>query len=398
MNGIPHNMSWSLLITLSLACGGPGDGALAVTVRDSSGVRIVEHGEGALERLPHWTLARDPDLDIGVVEGPDEYQLYVVTGGRVLENGDIVLVNTGTRELRVYDSTGSFLHSLGGDGEGPGEFRAPWGMWELPGDTLVVWDYRLRRVSLFTRDHFVTSNRLTRDVFNAFPLGVLANGYLLLTRQEITLPDVGFQMSEQLVFAFTLDGTFVDTLGKYPAQLMGNLGESGIVGWPLFDARTRFAAGDSTYWVGTARHHEVTRYDAAGAPRLVVRWVGEPAPVPPEAVEQYNERQLAAESNENERRRTRVIQQGRPPAEYLPVYDSLAVDRTSALWVRRFGFPWSAEAEWIVFGSDGIAVGRLTAPRGFQLFDIGEDYILGLEKDELDVEHVRMYDLIKPER
>ena len=346
--------------------------------------------------MPHWTLVRDSDLDIGIVDGPDEYQLFQVTGARALRNGDVVVVNSGTAELKVYDSTGTFLRALGGSGEGPGEFRVPWGIWELSGDTLAVWDFRLRRVSLFADGHFVKSSRLDRDVFNAFPLGVLADGHLLLTRHVITIPAMGFQMSEQVVFAFTLDGTFVDTLGKYPGQLMGRLGESRLVGGPLFGAQTRFAAGDSTYWVGTARSHELRRYDATGALSLVVRWIGELAPVPSEAVEQYNEQQLAAESDENERRRTRVIQQGRPPAEQLPLYDSLVVDQTSALWVRRFGFPWTAEADWIVFGPDGIAVGRLTAPRGFQLFDIGEDYILGLEKDELDVEHVRMYNLIKP--
>ena len=393
-----HPLVSVLVIITFVACSGDAGRGSDTTVRDSAGIRIVEHADGARERLPGWTLSTEPRLDIGIMDGPEEYQLFRVWGARVLRNGDIVVLNSGTAELRIYDATGTFLRALGGSGEGPGEFAVPWGMWELPGDTLMVWDFTLRRVSLFTQGHFVRGSRPDREVLNVQPLGALADGHLLLKQQVITIPDVGFQMSEQNVFAFTMDGAFVDTLGTYQGQLWGKLGASGRIGGPLFDPQTQLAAGDSAYWVGTARDHELTRYDATGAPRLVVRWVGDRATVPRAAVSQSNECGLAADDNENQRRRTRLIQEARPPAEYLPVYDSLVVDRTSALWVRLFGFTWTADAEWIVFGADGIAVGRLTAPRGFQFFDIGEDYVLGLEKDELDVEHVRMYDIIRPER
>jgi hypothetical protein len=390
-------LSVSLLaLGSTLACGGLGEGPPAA-VRDSAGVRIVEHREGALELVPRWTLAAEPELDIGVADGPEEYQLYLVTGARVLRNGEIVVVNTGSHELRFYDSAGTYLRALGREGKGPGEFGAPWGMWDLAGDTLAVWDFTLRRLSLFADGDFVESSRLERDIFGAVPLGVLADEQLLLNLLDARVPDVGFEMFEQVVFAFTLDGTFVDTLGRYPARLVGRYGETGLAGSPLFDAEAVLAAGDSAYWVGTGRTHEVTRYDATGAPQLVVRWAGEPMPVPPELVEEYNEHELEGRTNENARRRTRRLQEARPTAEYLPVYDSLVVDRNAALWMRWFALPWAADAEWVVFGADGIAAGRLTAPRSFQPLDIGDDYILGATKDELDVEHVRLYDLIKPE-
>jgi len=34
-------------------------------------------------------------------------------------------------------------------------------------------------------------------------------------------------------------------------------------------------------------------------------------------------------------------------------------------------------------------------PEGFQVFEIGTDYVLGVATDELDVEHVRMYGLTR---
>ncbi len=40
--------------------------------------------------------------------------------------------------------------------------------------------------------------------------------------------------------------------------------------------------------------------------------------------------------------------------------------------------------------------GTLGLPPRFQPLDIGPDYILGLWRDADDVEHVRMYQLVKP--
>jgi hypothetical protein len=386
-----------LLIAVTIcACTGDSGQRSSATVRDSAGVRIVEHRERALALVPRWTLATEPQLDIGVEDGPEEYQLYLITGARMLRSGEIVVVNTGSRELRFYDSTGTFLRALGGDGEGPGEFRVPFGIWEVSGDTLAVWDPALRRVSLFTPQRFVTSGRVAREIFNLSSLGVLAGGRLLLAQLGFRIPPTGFEMSTQSVLAFTLDGAFVDTLGTYPGWLMGRLGETGMVGGPRFDAQTRFAAGDSAYWVGTGRSYELTRYDGTGAPQLLIRWSGEVVPVPPDLVEEYNKRELERATDENARRRTRVMQEARGVAEHLPVYDSLVVDRSDAVWVRLFDAPWATDAEWVVFGSDGIAVGRVTAPRSFQPLDIGDDYVLGVTKDELDVEHVQLYTLIKP--
>ena len=37
-------------------------------------------------------------------------------------------------------------------------------------------------------------------------------------------------------------------------------------------------------------------------------------------------------------------------------------------------------------------------PHRFQVYHIGEDFVLGKSTDDLDVEHVQLYELIKPEQ
>jgi hypothetical protein len=49
-----------------------------------------------------------------------------------------------------------------------------------------------------------------------------------------------------------------------------------------------------------------------------------------------------------------------------------------------------------VFDRDGLLIGRVEGPEGFEITDSGPDYILGVAKDDLDVERVRLYRLERP--
>jgi hypothetical protein len=35
-------------------------------------------------------------------------------------------------------------------------------------------------------------------------------------------------------------------------------------------------------------------------------------------------------------------------------------------------------------------------PAGFTALEIGDDFVLGITRDEFDVEYIRVYDLVKP--
>ena len=106
--------------------------------------------EPASEEVPvleRWTLSAEPSLSIGVVEGDEPYQLFGAGSSVRLPNGRIAVVNTGSEEVRIFGPAGDFLGSFGQEGDGPGEFRQPTNIQYLSGDTLRVWDQRLRRFS-----------------------------------------------------------------------------------------------------------------------------------------------------------------------------------------------------------------------------------------------------------
>ena len=68
------------------------------------------------------------------------------------------------------------------------------------------------------------------------------------------------------------------------------------------------------------------------------------------------------------------------------------------LWVKEYSRPTDERPRWSVFDREGRWLGTVETPDGFRVQQIGPDWILGVEKDELEVEHVRMYPLVKPAR
>ncbi len=88
-------------------------------VRDSGGVRIVENATPANE-LAVWTLAGQPGLQLGTVEGNSAEQFFRVSGAVRLSDGRIAVANAGSQELRLFTPGGRHLRSVGGPGGGPG--------------------------------------------------------------------------------------------------------------------------------------------------------------------------------------------------------------------------------------------------------------------------------------
>lgn len=80
-------------------------------VSDSAGVRIVDNVRAPEGSRLGWTIGPEPTVSIGVVEGDETYMLNRVTDATRLSDGRIVVVNSGTSEMRVFGPTGAVAAS-----------------------------------------------------------------------------------------------------------------------------------------------------------------------------------------------------------------------------------------------------------------------------------------------
>ena len=132
-----------------VACGidtEPSGGAPDVvvdTIGDTIVVRTVSGSVWGAEA----TLV--PEVAIGRLDGPEEYLFGRVTSIAVDDSRRVYVLDDQAQHVRVYDADGVYLETLGGRGEGPGEFTRAEAMAVLPDGRLVVRDPGNLRVQVF---------------------------------------------------------------------------------------------------------------------------------------------------------------------------------------------------------------------------------------------------------
>lgn len=59
----------------------------------------------------------------------------------------------------------------------------------------------------------------------------------------------------------------------------------------------------------------------------------------------------------------------------------------------RYPLPTDTEDAWWVFEPDGRLTASVTVPLGLRMLEIGDDYLLGLTRDDLDVQRLEIWGL-----
>ena len=98
------------------------------------------------------TLPRiDADLlvRVGGHDTRTDYLFSTVRGAVVLDSATVAVLDRGSKEVRAYGLDGVLLWKVGGEGEGPGEFRFPTWMGGLRDGHFMVWDPDLHRATVF---------------------------------------------------------------------------------------------------------------------------------------------------------------------------------------------------------------------------------------------------------
>jgi hypothetical protein len=388
---------FSLLSSLSSGCGGAVERSEAVA-QDSAGIRIIENPALAADAPPLWTVATEPRVDIGMLEGAEPYQLSQVRAVVRLSDGRLVVANGGSRELRFFDSTGTHLVTAGRKGGGPGEFEQLGAVFRLPGDTVAAYDGRLQRISLFDRNGtFLRSLHLEFPAGFPSPVGRLSDGAWLCTNQLTFRPAQSGTVVKRdtaPLLVFDSSGAVRDSLSRFPGPefFVRSEGNAAMVGSRPFGTHTAVVVAGDRFYAGDNAHYEITRYTEGGTPEEIVRRAWTPIPVTGDDVASHKAERLARASAGFRPNLERFFQDLPFPSTF-PAFDALQVDPLGNLWVLDASRPGNARRRWTVFSPDGMMLGAVETPPGLTVREIGRDYVLGTWSDEFDVEHVRVYAL-----
>lgn len=394
-----------LLLAAAAACGADESRRQAesgtVLQRDSAGIRIVET-PGAAARSPiGWTVGAVPDLQLGSVTGDGPEQFHLIggfAGGIVgLPEGRLAVVDGGSGELRLFDSGGRFLRRAGGLGEGPGEFRTPMLVPYVSSDSLLIFDTRLRRFTLFSSDgrahRSFPPEGLPPERVTGAARGAADTGILMMTALGVVrMGEEGQQSDPVGVRWISLESGRDEIVAQFETLTFGTneLGDMPYILDVPFSTRPSAAMGPNGFFVVGGDGPEVREFDTDGRLTRVLRLSEAPRPVTRQEVESAIDFMASSFSVPSQARR--VYEQMDFPDRW-PSFQSLRVDRLGWVWAELYRPRYDETPHWMVFDPSGVARGTLELPGDLEVHDIGIDYVLGRSQDDLEVEYVRRYRL-----
>ena len=395
-----------LLALLSLvACRTDAPERRGPTVRDSAGIRIVENTTPLWQEGEEWRMSEEPVVDIGGGDTEEEH-LFQVVGATRLADGRVAVANAGSHELRFYSESGVFLHAAGGQGDGPGEFQRLLWLQRYAGDSLVTFDIGQLRISFFDAAGKLARTvnlRATEEVAAPIARGMFSDGsFLAVAAVRLPAqPTSGTTRPPAAIYWYSTSGDSSLHVGTYPSlesfvqvRADGRYGRAS----PFFGRTSRFVVHNSSIYAGDNAHYEVHVLGPRGALMTIIRKEHDPIPVTPADIEAVHEDRLRQYDDDQTRDVMERWYREIPEPDEFPAFSSFNVDDQGGLWIRRYDRPGDDVPKWDVFDAEGQWLGTLTMPPGFEPLDIGSDYVLGLWRDADDVEHVRMYELVKSER
>lgn len=378
-----------MAIHLVAAC---GPAVETVERRDSLGVAIVESHAPTWGVGPSWQLDTSPRLSLGRDDAEPAELFHRIVAMVRQPNGDVAVMDGATQELRLFDSAGRHRWTFGRRGGGPGEFRQVLTLLRWPGDSLAVFDFMVGRITVVSPDGKL--GRIT-TVLAGGPgvhgLQIVDDSILVAKAIMMTaLSGSGHTRIPAAIVTTPLARLDPDTIAIVPGEetmLLGGGGSGGI----LYGKDAALAVAGSAIVVGTAERLEIMWFDGAGRVAQLSRVPGFDLSIP--SAERAAERQFLLGANPTPQVVARV--DAMPVLTMRPAYRSLIGDPTGAVWAephRLFSDP-EGPRPWQVFAPTGEWLGPFQMPPRFRPFDIGPDYLLGIQTDSMGVERVRLFRL-----
>jgi hypothetical protein len=332
-----------------------------------------------------------------------------------LSDGRIAVADAAENRILVFDTSGNLLRSLGRAGEGPGEFRRLSQVRRtLAGDSLVTFDQRLRRLSVFDPDKgFARSVRVGGTSDESWPedAWLWHGGQVLVLQLSITpldsVPPAAGVRRWPMRARLTLQDSSGQILKTSPpfAGMYTALHERGDARVPFSNRPFAAVAPDRVYY-GSGSTFTLAYVDAAFSSRGELRWPSQRQELTQAEIDSVRDAAWAIALRRplpRERLAEMFAISFAPQVqpEERPSIGRVFVDRVGQVWVERFQPIRLGSAlqdpgdRWTVLSRDGEPIAQLRIPHNSRLEAVRDDRVLLVVRDSLDVQSVALHDIVK---
>jgi len=389
-----------LLVCLA-GCGGetggdaPPAGSERTVIGDTTVVRAIGSG------LWGEGIELVEETSIGVLNGPDEYQFGFVSNIAVDNQGGIYVFDGQAPALRYYNADGVYVRTVGGQGEGPGEYQdAALGLAVRRSDGRVVMrDPRNMRMNVFESDGSHSDSwRVESNLFSGDATRLDASDHMYLKiltgrpEQNMPWPIALLHLDDR--------GEIVDTLipPALPDEPQSSSGMFGTTKVWSFSPLGGFVVGISDrYTFDHYRKDGTVLRMTRDIPRVTLQ---------PEEKREFDDMNAWRQRTLSQSSTTTVL----PPVPNVkPVYRSIEVGEDGRFWVRRYvdaerGDPrqgaaqpgmeappamsWREPIVYDVFEPEGDFLGSVVVPAGTSLSVFRGDRVWGVRRGDFDEQYV----------
>jgi hypothetical protein len=378
-----------------------------VMVRDSLGVEIIEVDLRQIESTRQ--LNPSPEWIVGEGVEPEALVLHEVVDVDLWEDGVVWIANQGSQEIIGVDVSSGWVVRLGGDGDGPEEFRGLSRVWSLAPQRVGAFDQ--------TRQRYVElsgTGALLREI--SFPPFWETPGSRALHRVPAEEGGEVFYLAVITGLPSSpVDGPHrgrgplvrVDTPVDTLTWIRGTTTFVGewLAGPVLFGATTHLAEGPEGIWVGDSERPEVVLWSDRRDPVRIVRWYPRQGTQLTEDRKRQFWEHLESAASEEEREEIPQMREEFRFGDAIPEFGSVLVDEHGSLWVGPFEDPEFElleqpvpERDWLVIDVVELEASRVKVPAGFRPMRVGSGFAAGVHRDEFGVETVRRHGLLEDER
>lgn len=354
-----------------------------------------------------------PEVEIGVLEGAEEYMFGSVAALGLAADGSIYVVDRQVPALRVYGPDGVHRATWGREGGGPGEFSNPdGGLAVLDDGRVVVRDPGNARLQVFDADGTAV------DTWPVIPGGFSTSNPMFRTRDEVlwtpTIMDLEEDLADWRTGLIRIDaqGRILDTIPVpdvhdndfIEARVEGSVSRNTVP----FSPGEHWSVHPEGYFVhGVADEYSFTLLREVDP--LRIERAAEPVAVAP-----GEQSQARARATRNMRTTDPNWRWNGPDIPGLkPAFRELYVGSDGRIWVLRYGpglegddpdydpadpddieIRWTEPVLFDLFEEDGTFLGTVHGPPSLSSYPtpvFSGDRVLAVTRDALGVQRVVLF-------
>ncbi len=338
---------------------------------------------------PYWFVDSVPTLDIAGENEAGELMFVYPSGATQLPNGYTLVGDMYANDLKLFDSDGRLVRTIGRSGAGPFEFRAVSELRRCMGDSVFVYDRLQDRITVIdpvgrpARSFVLTgaSRSWSAMTFDCSAGGLIASWRFPVTNARMMMDGSPGTILESVLYLVNPEGVITDS----------------IVDIPVYETRpfgrvVQSAIGDGVVAIGTSDSSALDLYSTDGdylSTVLLLGSIREPTASQYDAhIEQLVAPFPGADMRAQWRRELRKV----PLPEQAPPYSDVIADSEGLFWVV-LSLPGDSLTYLRAVNREGSIVVDVVLDSELSVFEIGSDYILGRYDDSEGQVHVAKYRL-----